>query len=644
MRKAFISLLVVLCLLAVAFVSAALFIDGERLRSAAIEYIESRDGVQLEIERVERTIGLSPRIEVRGLKLRQPEYTDSPLLEIDYAAFNLDLLSFLFAPVTLHDVVVESPMVVLPVADEGLLYWGPAIADLIERLRRFDWALHGFSISELEVEALHTVRDARVVMTAASVEGAMPDVADLTLRIRELGGDLEAALPLPIDGSVAIDELRLEHIVAELPVTLEADGRIGSRPLSLRARSGNLLKGDSTARNPLDATLEVGASTLHVSGTASRGTGPHFDLEVDLEVQDLASLPASSATFRLSDDEHAWDVSDINAMIGDAMASGALRLERRDPRPLLSGALRFAGFDFGSSKASDGSNSASSEVLRLAMERLDRLDAMVDLEGEDLKLFGLPIARVAGEARIADGRLEVAPVDAEVLGGAAGAHLVLANHGEPPRFELMTSFGGIETTELAAAFGVDKEVFGELQGSVELTSAALESITDGAAGSATLLMSGGRLTAALAHLVDMDFAERILGSFRKRGETTPIRCAIADFEGRDGVFESQALIVDTGEVKLVGAGTINLAEQTIDLLIRHYGKDFSLLSSDAPLRVTGPLRKPDVAPEKGDLAVSLLTPIEIGRAENADCQAVIQWANDAMTDSQRRSATRRNRR
>ena len=79
-------------------------------------------------------------------------------------------------------------------------------------------------------------------------------------------------------------------------------------------------------------------------------------------------------------------------------------------------------------------------------------------------------------------------------------------------------------------------------------------------------------------------------------------------------------------------------------MIRPYGKDFSLLSSDAPLRVSGPLRKPEVAPEKGELAVSLLTPIEIGRTDNADCQALVQWAGDAMTDSQRRSAARRNRR
>jgi uncharacterized protein involved in outer membrane biogenesis len=284
------------------------------------------------------------------------------------------------------------------------------------------------------------------------------------------------------------------------------------------------------------------------------------------------------------------------------------------------------------------------DVVRLAVERLDRLDAMLDLRAEALRLYGVPIALVEAQARLADGRLQIEPV-ADVLAGKAEAQLSLANGGEAPRFELTARFGGVETSELAAALGIDHEVFGELQGQLELTSAASQNILDGAEGSATVLMSGGQLSEALAELVDMDFAERIVSSFKnKTDEMTPIRCAIADFEGQRGIFESQALIVDTGEVKLVGAGTIDLAERRVDLVVRPYGKDFSLLSSDAPLRITGPLSNPDVAPEKGELAVSLLTPIEIGRAENADCEALVQWASEAMAASERRTAARRSRR
>ena len=536
----------------------------------------------------------------------------------------------------------------------------------MERLRRFDWALHGFNIAELEIEALHTVRDARALMTVASIEGTMPHVSDLALQVRGLGGDLETASPIPLTGSIEIDELRLFH-PDEASVGLEAGGRIGERALTVRAQTGNLLKGDPAARGAVHATFELGTSTLQVSGTASRGAGPHFDLDVDLGINGLAQMPSSHVRFGLSDEGHAWNFSDISAAIGSGTVTGALRVERRDPRPLLTGALKIGGQWFGSTDAGGGEGAAAGgsspadraaarddagappdnrragagNLFRLAAERLDRLDATVDLEGEDVEFSAIPVTRLRVQARLRGGRLEIDPVESEILAGVATARLAVAAGGAPPRLQVAVDFRGIETSELAAALEIDRDVLGELEGNLELSSAEPEAFIASGSGSATVLMSGGSLSAALAHLVDMDFAERILDK-SKDGETTPIRCAIADVAGQNGIFETQTLIVDTGEVKLVGAGTINLAERTIDLVLRPYGKNFSLLSADAPLRVSGRLRKPDVAPEKGPLAASLLTPIEIGRAGNADCEALIRGASEAMNDRARRGRVRRN--
>jgi uncharacterized protein involved in outer membrane biogenesis len=269
---------------------------------------------------------------------------------------------------------------------------------------------------------------------------------------------------------------------------------------------------------------------------------------------------------------------------------------------------------------------------------------MLDLDTESLELFAVPIAALRGQVHLSNGRLEIAPVDADVLTGVADARLMLARDGLPPSFEFTTSFHGVETRELSAALGVDHEVFGKLQGSLELnsSSAVRGTIMGATAGSATLLMSGGRLSAALAHLVNMDFAARILDGF-KGGETTPIHCAIADLQGQNGIFETRTLIVDTGEVKLVGTGTINLVERTIDLVLRPYGKNFTLLSADAPLRVTGRLGDPDVSADKAAMAASLLTPIEIGRAEDAACQTLVDDASAAIADRARRSAQRESR-
>jgi hypothetical protein len=43
------------------------------------------------------------------------------------------------------------------------------------------------------------------------------------------------------------------------------------------------------------------------------------------------------------------------------------------------------------------------------------------------------------------------------------------------------------------------------------------------------------------------------------------------------------------------------------------------------------------------LAASLLTPIEIGRTENANCEALIRGASEAMNDRAQRGSVRRSR-
>ncbi|MBN1240793.1 MAG: AsmA family protein [Gammaproteobacteria bacterium] len=697
MRRLIVTAAVLVTLLvtlaAVAVAAAALYLDGDRLRMLAVQYAERQGGVRLEIESVERTVGLSPRIEVRNLRVREPRFEAAPLLVVEYAAFNADLLSFLFGRATLRDLAVEAPEIVLPVADEGVLYWGPALADFMRRVRRFEWAVHGFSISRLSTEARHTVEDAQVLISVDSIEGTMPRIAQLTFEARDIGGELQTTLPIPTTGSVRIERVRLFHTESATPVRLEIDGSIGPRTLRVAARSGNVLAGQAQAREPLHAVVELEQSVLRVDGTISRGADPHFDLQVDAAARNLPSFPSSDVQFALSDRGDAWHVNGLEATIGDASASGDLRIERRDPRPLLTGSLSATGVTLASADGADGADSAdeanaggdadeanaggdadganaagdadganaagddggdsddgddggdggsASEnadgaarngppgMFQAVLERLDVLDAELDLAVESMQLYALPVDRISARAELSDGRLELPNVDAQLLAGDLTGSVTVVGAASPPEFRLTSRFDGLETSELSDALGIDRDVFGDIEGDVELRSAGAEpgAIVDSAGGRVTLFMNGGRLSAALAQLADMDLAGALLERF-DADETTPIRCAVADFEGSDGVFEVKTLLVDTGTVKLVGAGEIDLADRRLDLAILGRGKDFSLLSADAPVHVTGPLGDPSVTPDKGEIVESLLTPIELGDADSADCRALLEQVQAA---------------
>jgi hypothetical protein len=105
-----------------------------------------------------------------------------------------------------------------------------------------------------------------------------------------------------------------------------------------------------------------------------------------------------------------------------------------------------------------------------------------------------------------------------------------------------------------------------------------------------------------------------------------IRCAVADFVVNDGVMKAETLIIDTTGTKFVGGGTIDLGKETVDLALQGRTKDFSLLSADAAVYLSGEFNNLSISADVPEALLSLLTPIELGLGEDANCQALINYA------------------
>ena len=114
----------------------------------------------------------------------------------------------------------------------------------------------------------------------------------------------------------------------------------------------------------------------------------------------------------------------------------------------------------------------------------------------------------------------------------------------------------------------------------------------------------------------------------------PIRCAFADFGVQDGVMTSRALAFDSTDTIIVGEGTVDLGDESLDLLLRPRPKDRSILSLRSPLRVGGTFKDPSFRPDLAALGVrgaialalgsitppaALLATFETGPGEDSDC-------------------------
>jgi hypothetical protein len=140
-------------------------------------------------------------------------------------------------------------------------------------------------------------------------------------------------------------------------------------------------------------------------------------------------------------------------------------------------------------------------------------------------------------------------------------------------------------------------------------------------------MTDGHLAEALAQIADMDLASAIVSSFGG-DETAPIRCGVADLEGSEGVLAARTLIFDTGSVKLVRSGEIDVTKRALDLLLDPRAKDFSVLSASSPIRIRGPLTEPRVSTSVARAAATLLSPIELGLTGSRACASLIDQVSE----------------
>jgi uncharacterized protein involved in outer membrane biogenesis len=86
---------------------------------------------------------------------------------------------------------------------------------------------------------------------------------------------------------------------------------------------------------------------------------------------------------------------------------------------------------------------------------------------------------------------------------------------------------------------------------------------------------------------------------------TPVSCAVAQFDLKNGLATAQALLLDTRRVTVTGSGTVNLANEVLALRLDPKPKEVSLLSLANPVLVGGTLSDPTFRPDPAGVAKGL---------------------------------------
>ncbi len=154
-------------------------------------------------------------------------------------------------------------------------------------------------------------------------------------------------------------------------------------------------------------------------------------------------------------------------------------------------------------------------------------------------------------------------------------------------------------------------------------------------------MPHGEVRQSLGELLGID-ATRGLGLLLAKDKSEMgVRCAVADFEAKDGILTARNIVFDSDTVLTTGKGTVNLKDETVDLTLQGAPKEFRLVRVMAPITIGGHLKsmkigvKPGAAPLQAGAAVALgvlfpplaLLPfVNPGLAHDADCAAAVRDA------------------
>ena len=342
---------------------------------------------------------------------------------------------------------------------------------------------------------------------------------------------------------------------------------------------------------------------LRIAGPSLAALQPFVDLH-------FASRPyRADARLRKNGNNYAFE--QLHAKIGATDVAGELSY-RSDSggeaggRPVLRAALRSDSADLadlgvtGRPAAKEAGSERMFPRSALGAERIKSTDAHVSVTARKLKSAAMPaLESLKFSADLDDGILNVKAIDLGVAGGHAIGAISFDAQREPASSQVALEVRGIRLEQLLPTLEANGVSSGAVTASVQLSGRgnSIAAIAGNATGSMSLNMAGGRISNLLDARLGLNLGKMLrlkIGGDR----AIDIHCAAIAFQFNNGIGKSRAILLDTEQTRIDGNGTMNLRDETLDVLLEPTQKKPGLFSLHSAIRVQGPLKHPVFALDK----------------------------------------------
>ena len=420
----------------------------------------------------------------------------------------------------------------------------------------------------------------------------------------------------------------------------------------------------------LDVALRIGDTQATAKGTIrDPAKMESLDLNLTLAGASLEELykisnvplpptPPYQVQGRLVHTGAVWEFQKFSGTVGESDLAGTFVLDRgRSPQfikaNLISNRLDLAdlhGF-IGADKAQDG-HVVTPDPNRVlpkspySLEKLKGADADVQFQGKRIMTEKLPVENMNTRLLIKGGVAHLAPLDFGVAGGRLVSDITLDGSGPVMASRADVTISSLQLAQLMPKLESAKASVGELHGRVRLAGHgdSIAAMLGSANGDTVVAMGEGEFSDLMLRLSNLDVANTLLVLMRG-DRRIEMRCGVADVAFENGVMRPRQFVIDTAHTTLVGEGSANFAQESLDLRLVARAKDVSLMSLRGPIHVRGTFAHPSALPDMKRLAargaaatalgvlafpLAIVPFVQPGKRQDLDCSQLLQTAQDRM--------------
>ena len=622
------------------------FFPWDLMRGPINRYVSEQLGRKFEITRhLSVSLGRSITVKADGLELANPDWAAEPYLVKAIAAeFDIRLWPLLFGDVQLPRMVLTKPEIGLQMEPDGKRTWALA-------------------------------RDTADDKAAPKIGSLAVDEGVLKYRAAAQGADVNTQFSISSESTTT------------LPLSFKASGKWRNEAFTASGRTGGVLElsRDFQAPFPLEVKATTGNTRLTATGTVTNlATFAGLDANFDIQGRNLEELyklagvllpstPPYKLRGKLNKDGKVWAATQISGLLGKSDLVGALSFDTSEKVALLTGKVQSKVLDFEdlgpivglsaptpkqasagkvtaakTAQAKSGARPApaAGKVLptgTLDLARLQSMNADVFYSAADIRhVKQLPLDSAKVHVKLTGGVLQLDPIEMGVAGGSVAGRITIDSNARPAAFDTRLAVRAVQVSRLFPTIENTQSSVGKVSGQFDLKGRgnSTAQILASASGDVAVLVGKGQLSNILLEFIGLDGGEVI--KFLLRGDrNVELRCGAAAFDVKQGLMTSKVIVLDTSDTVINGSGQINLANETLDLVLRPEPKDGSILSLRSPLKVGGTFGSPTAGPDKAALAgrgalalalglinplLALAATIESGPGVDADCGAALSAA------------------